>query len=173
MSWVWRMCFSFTISSLAWPAASVEKWVGHDSLVCSTTVEQSSKIHSHFITNGNIFSCYCHNWTFFAFLIVLPDNSFVLYLSALKSQDRSTAATAFLPVITLLLEYCSMSLPNLKGIEQKLNYIKTEKNILLSSLIFFFLNEPRRCSFPKFIILEVKWKSTEAWFCFEMSLSSM
>lgn len=149
------MRFSFMISSLAWSAASVEKWVGHDSLVCSITVEQSSEIHSHFITNGNIFSCYCNNWTFFGFLIVLPDKSFMLYLSAFKRRDRSIAGAAFLPVIMLLLEYCSMSLPNLKGTEKKLNYIKTKIYILLSSLIFF-LNEPRRCSFPKFIILEVK-----------------
>lgn len=79
----------------------------------------------------------------------------MLYLSAFKRRDRSIAGAAFLPVIMLLLEYCSMSLPNLKGTEKKLNYIKTKIYILLSSLIFF-LNEPRRCSFPKFIILEVK-----------------
>lgn len=54
------------------------------------------------------------------------------------SRDRSIAGAAFLPVIMLLLEYCSMSLPNLKGTEKKLNYIKTKIYILLSSLIFFF-----------------------------------
>lgn len=72
---------------------------------------------------------------FFGFLTFFLDNNFTLYLSTFKCRDRSIARAAFLLVITLLLEYCSISLPNLKRVEKI--KLKQKKTILLSFLILF------------------------------------
>lgn len=58
---------------------------------------------------------------FFCILIDLLANNFMLYLSAFQYWDRSVGRAAFLPVIMLILESCSTSLPNLKDqIQMKL-----------------------------------------------------